>query len=195
MPQEGTGPQRSRAAAPVRLTAPPWDAVLDSALERAERLVADWYGIRPREWSSRLRYDIGSAADHPDLPFPRGSLAQLVRLEDPAGGVTGRWRIVLRDDALHALGRRHGLAPVLAWTLLHELVHLVRFATGLAPFDVGDEEARRAEEHHVDTVVHRIVRAAGDATLAAVDRHLAAPAGQDQPGGAEESGTIPRPSS
>ncbi len=170
-------PRPARDVTPVRLTVPPWDRVLDTALETAERLVADWYGIRPREWSSRFRYDLASSTDHPELAFPGDALAQLVRLEDPEGNAPGRWRIVLRDDALHRLGERHGLAALLAWTLLHELVHLVRFATGLAAFDGADADARAAEERHVDTVVHRIVAAADDPGLAAVDRVLARPDG------------------
>ncbi len=170
-------PRPARAVTPVRLTSPPWDQVLDAALETAERLVADWYGIRPREWSSRFRYDLASCADHPELAFPGNALAQLVRLEDPSGNTPGRWRIVLRDDALHRLGARHGLPPLLAWTLLHELVHLVRFATGLAAFEGTDPEARAAEERHVETVVGRIVAAAGDPELAAVDRALTRPDG------------------
>ena len=172
------GPSRpARTVTPVRLTGPPWDRVLDTALETAERLVADWYGIRPREWSSRFRYDLASSADHPELAFPGDALAQLVRLEDPSGTTPGRWRIVLRDEALHRLGARHGLSALLAWTLLHELVHLVRFATGLAAFEGTDPEARVAEERHVETVVHRIVTAAGDTGLAAVDRALSRPDG------------------
>ncbi len=179
-------------ATPARLTAPPWDRVLDGALEQAERLVADWYGIRPREWASRFRYDLASSLDHPELAFPGPALAQLVRLEDPSGDTPGRWRIVLRDDALHRLSRRHGLAPLLAWTLLHELVHLVRFATGLASFEGADPGARSAEERHVETVVRRIVRAAEDPALAAVDRSLSPPDGILTGGGPPESPPPPR---
>lgn len=131
-----------------RLTVPPWRPVLESALDTAERSVAGYYAISPREWSSRFRYDLGSDHDHPGLEFPPGTLAQIVQMEIVASPRPPRWRIVLRDGAILALRHQVDLHALLAYTLAHELVHLVRFASGLAPFDPhhgfdrGEEEAR-----------------------------------------------------
>lgn len=132
-----------------RLTAPPWDEAVATALETAEVAVSGFYAIRPREWTSRFRYDVASALDHPDLPFRAGTLAQIVGIEIAESPRPPRWRIVLRDPVIFRLARRHGLHVVLAYTLAHELVHLVRFASGLAPFDASEEHGRTEEEARV----------------------------------------------
>lgn len=141
-----------RDAGPARLTDPEWSAALCRALGDAERAVAAFYGIRPLEWMVRFRYDVGSAADHPGLAFPPGTLAQIVELR--VGERPPRWRIVLRDPLILRLGRRWGLPTVLGYALAHELVHLVRFASGLAPFDLGEEHRRTEEEERVRRIAH-----------------------------------------
>lgn len=132
-----------------RLTDPPWHDEVAAALDAASHGVAAFYAIRPREWASRFRYDLASAIDHPELEFRPGTLAQIVQLEIAGSPLPPRWRIVLRDRVIFRLARRHGLHAVLSYTLAHELVHLVRFGSGLAPFDLGEEHSRSAEEARV----------------------------------------------
>ncbi len=135
-----------------RLIDPPWHDEVAAALDAASHGVAAFYAIRPREWASRFRYDLASAVDHPELEFRPGTLAQIVQLEIAGSPHPPRWRIVLRDRVIVRLARRHGLHTVLSYTLAHELVHLVRFASGLAPFDLGEEHSRSAEEARVRRV-------------------------------------------
>lgn len=129
------------------LTDPLHNPLLTAALARAERCVAGFYAIQPREWASRFRYDLASAADHPGLPFPHGTLAQIVQLEIASRPI--RWRIVLNDPEILAWGKTADLELVLAYTLAHELVHLVRFASGLAEFAHAHEHSQQEEEDRV----------------------------------------------
>jgi hypothetical protein len=125
---------------------PPLRDTLCRALELAEQAVAAYYAISPREWSTRFRYDTAAGDDHPQLPFHPGALAQIVQLEPGSPDRPPRYRIVLKDEEIVALGREHGLFPVLAYTLAHELVHLVRFGSKRVPFELPpalvDEEER-----------------------------------------------------
>jgi hypothetical protein len=143
-----------------RWTDPPWRPLLGHSLERAEECVAGFYAIRPREWTTRFRYDIASCHDHPELPFTRTSLAQIVRLDAPPPR-PGRYRIVLRDPQLFSLADDYDPVAVLTVTLAHEMVHLVRFGQGLAHFELP-ERLRQAEER-------RVRRIAEDAVLKAVE--------------------------
>lgn len=137
------------------------------ALQTSETALAAYYAISPREWSTRFRYDVAQAAEHPALAFPRGSLAQIVRLERAGAQGLGRYRIVIRDREILALGQRFPLSVVLAYTLAHELVHLVRFASGLAPFELPEAE-REPEERRVRRITRDALRTAfeGEAALA-----------------------------
>ena len=109
--------------------------ILDEALDLAERAVERYYAISPREWSRTFRYIVGSSEDYPDLPFHPGALAQIVEAERQPSHRPPLYVIVLRDEEILSLARRFGLVPVLAATLAHELVHLVRFASRRVPFD------------------------------------------------------------
>lgn len=159
------------AAPPRRLTSPAWAATLCGALEQAEIGVAGFYAIRPREWISRFRYDVASAVDHPGLSFPHGSLAQIVELRFETGPRPPRWRIVLRDGLVLRLGARLGLGTVLSYTIAHELVHLVRFASGLAPFDLGEAHRRSEEEARVRRITREaLLPVLGPAARPVLDR-------------------------
>ena len=134
-----------------RLHKPPLVETLCEALQLAETAVSRYYAISPREWGTRFRYDVGSADDHPDLPFHPGALAQIARLSPGSGGFPPRYRIVLKDDEILALAETTGLVPLLTFTLAHELVHLVRFGSKRVPFEVPGHEVPAEEE-----AVHRI---------------------------------------
>lgn len=138
-----------------RWTDPPWSPVLGQSLDLAEYSIASFYAIRPREWSTRFRYDIASCHDHPELPFPESSLAQIVRL-DAEPPREGRFRIVLRDPELFELAERFQPIPVLTVTLAHEMVHLVRFGQGLARFDL-EGPCRHEEERRVRQITEEAV--------------------------------------
>jgi hypothetical protein len=134
-----------------RLHKPPHLETLCEALQLAETAVSRYYAISPREWGTRFRYDVGSADDHPDLPFHPGALAQIARLSPASGGFPPRYRIVLKDEEILERSRGSGLVPLLTFVLAHELVHLVRFGSGRVPFEMQPGEIRSEEEE-----VHRI---------------------------------------
>ncbi len=139
-----------------RLHQPPWQGTLHDALELAEGAVAAYYAISPREWGTRFRYDVESAAAHPELAFHPGALAQIALVEPGGSDRPARFRIVLQDEAILELGAREGLLPVLAYTFAHELVHLVRFASQRVPFDLP-ADAIEDEERTVRALTLRIL--------------------------------------
>lgn len=144
----------------LRLISPPWRERVCRCLDRAEASVAAYYAVQPREWATRFRYDLGSSHDHPEISFPPGALAQILRVDPPPRGKK-RFRIVLRDPEILRLGEQFGLDPVLTFTLAHELVHLVRFAHSLAPFELTGR-AHAEEEERVSRIAVEALRA--DAT-------------------------------
>ncbi len=130
---------------PARLTDSAWSEPLGDALEAAELSVETYYAISPREWASRFRYDLASCHDHPELHFRESAMAQIVRAER-SGAARTRYRIVLREPTIFRLAESHDLATVLTTALTHELVHLVRFGQGLAPFEAGEHERSEEEQ-------------------------------------------------
>lgn len=134
-----------------RLHKPPLLKTLCEALQLAETAVSRYYAISPREWGTRFRYDVGSADDHPDLPFHPGALAQIAQLSPASGGFPPRYRIVLKDEEILERSQAGGLVPLLTFVLAHELVHLVRFGSGRVPFEAQPGEIQSEEDE-----VHRI---------------------------------------
>ncbi len=156
-----------------RLHKPPLLETLCEALQLAETAVSRYYAISPREWGTRFRYDVGSADDHPDLPFHPGALAQIAQLSPASGGFPARYRIVLKDDEILDLADSTGLVPLLTFTLAHELVHLVRFGSRRIPFDAS-EHAVLAEEEEVHRITLELLEPALGEDAQRV-RHILAP--------------------
>jgi hypothetical protein len=146
--------------------------LVSAALEAAEGKVAHFYGIAPREWSLRFRYDVGTVGDEPELGFDPRSMAQLLRPRPCSRGRRPRFRIALRDAAILATGRRLGLRRTLLGVLTHELVHVVRFSQNPALFDARGQ-ARYEEERRVLELTGRILSPAGDHRLRALLRRMA----------------------
>jgi hypothetical protein len=157
-----------------RLHRPPWLRTLCDALEDAEQAVARYYAISPREWATRFRYDTGSAADHPDLSFHPGALAQIVQLEKAARPEASRYRIVLKDEEVLALGHELGTPAVLRVVLAHELVHLVRFASKRVPFELPRHQIE-TEEREVRRITREALRPSMAGSKAAVLTRLTQP--------------------
>lgn len=152
---------------------------VDRALQVAEATTADFYRIPGREWG-RFLHDLHTLEDGPGPGL--GVFADVVRLEraGPAPGPREIYRIRVRDDAiLSALAtRRDGIQffPLMLYVLTHELVHVVRFASGLAGFD-ADEAERRSEERNVHRITRQVLKPLGDAPLRrVVQAYRAAPA-------------------
>jgi hypothetical protein len=158
------------------------------AIREAEELTGRFYRIPGREWN-RFPYDVVTR-DEAAMP-DAAAFADLVRLvaEHPRPAAEELYRIRLRDDrVLAAVHARHdgvALFPLLLYVLTHELVHVVRFAGGLAGFDAPEGE-RAAEERHVHDVTRKILRPVGGSSLRRVldvYRDAAAPeaAGRSSP--------------
>jgi hypothetical protein len=148
------------------------------AAARAEELTAGFYCIPGREWR-RFPYDIATLADDPG-PRPRvfADVVRLIRSESAGVAAARRemYRIRLRDDELLAAvegPRDVALYPLLLYVLTHELVHVVRFESGLAVFDDADPQIRAVEENRVHTITRKVLEPAGDPALRrVVDRHF-----------------------
>jgi hypothetical protein len=136
----------------------------------AEDLTGRFYCIPGREWH-RYPYELRTLADGPGPAAP--AFADVVRLvAKPAasrpGGVRQLFRIRLRDDAIlkAAEERRDGieLSPLLLYVVTHELVHIVRFGAGFAPFRAA-EHRRLQEEERVHAITRGVLRPVADAPL------------------------------
>ncbi len=143
---------------------------LDRATAIAEDLTGRFYCIPGREWP-RYPYEIRTLAEGPGPEAP--AFADVVRMvPDPASprrhGLGQLFRIRLRDDAiLRAVEeRRDGikLYPLLLYIVTHELVHVVRFGCGFAPYHAS-EHRRWKEEERVHTITRGVLRPVADASL------------------------------
>jgi len=144
---------------------------VESAVGAAEQLTGRFYCIPGREWQC-LPYDVTTAAS--DQPLRDWAFADVVRVL-PFSAVPAtparryrfpeHYRIRLRDDvilsAVEEQNREIDLFSLLLWVLTHELVHVVRFGSGLAPFDAA-LDARRGEERRVHEITERVLRPALD---------------------------------
>ena len=146
------------------------------AAARAEELTRDFYRIPGRE-RPRFPYDVATLADDPG---PRRKVfADVVRIVLPACRDTGRerreiYRIRLRDDQLLAAADARedvGLFPLLLYVVTHELVHVVRFESGLAVFDDTNARTRAREEVRVHAITQKVLAPVQDAALRTVVEH------------------------
>lgn len=144
--------------------------VLHRAVETAEDLTARFYCIPGREWP-RYPYDLVTLAD---APGPEARVfADVVRLAPKPSlarslPVRTLYRIRLRDDvildAVHRPIDGADLFPLLLYVVVHELVHVVRFGGGFAPFRAA--RSRRAEEEdRVHEITRGVLRPALDESL------------------------------
>jgi hypothetical protein len=154
----------------VRIFDPSERLQVTRAAARAEELTRDFYRIPGRE-RPRFPYDLATLADDPG---PRRRVfADVVRVVLPASLATGRdrreiYRIRLRDDRLLAAadaGADVELFSLLLYVVTHELVHIVRFRSGLAVFDDTDDRARRDEELRVHSITQKVLAPARDDAL------------------------------
>jgi hypothetical protein len=162
----------------VRLFDPSERLQVSRAAARAEELTREFYRIPGRE-RPRFPYDIATLADDPGPRRP--VFADVVRVVLPASPDTGRdrrqiYRIRLRDDQLlsaaHAAGDV-GLFPLVLYVVTHELVHVVRFESGLAVFHDTDARARGREEVRVHSITQKVLAPARDDALRIViDRYF-----------------------
>jgi len=136
-------------------------AVLNDSVAVAEEMVCNFYKMSASQWL-RHRYDVKTRAELSGTEIVEGPFAQIVRYaargSDASLGssVYDFYKICVQDPAiLSVVSATPGLSlfPFLVYVVVHELVHIVRFARFDQHFDAPPEEKEREEER-----VHRATR-------------------------------------
>lgn len=140
-------------------------ALVSRAVTMAEEEVTDYFKISAGKWKN-YRYDIKTAGELDEEELDPHAFAKLVRyrsdrLEKSFGAhLYDYFKVCLQDhNLLAATERDRGLhlLPLVLYVVVHELVHIVRFSTFLANFEV-DSPARDDEEARVHDISQEILR-------------------------------------
>jgi hypothetical protein len=138
--------------------------VLRHAIEIAEELISDHYKISTSQWK-HYRYDIQSLKDLKEDEITDLAFAQIRRYafcptERLRGSEQGDYfKICLQDHMiLQAIDRdpQIRLLPLTTYIVIHELIHVVRFARFLQRFQVNEGE-RENEEKLVHGLTHQLL--------------------------------------
>lgn len=138
--------------------------VLRQAIDIAEELIGDHYKVSTTEWK-RYRYDIQSLKDLSQQEVTDDAFAQIRRyLRHPSLRTRGSepgdfFKICLQDHIIRRAIQRDSrirLLPLALYIVVHELIHVVRFAKFLHSFDSKEEE-RDAEERRVHALTCKLV--------------------------------------
>lgn len=138
--------------------------VLREAIEISEELISDFYKISTSEWK-RYRYDIQTLKDLREEEITDSAFAQIRRYaRSPQHKLRGSeigdfFKICLQDHLIRQAIRRDShiqLLPLATYIVIHELVHVVRFAKFLQRFHATDAE-REIEEKLVHALTHQVL--------------------------------------
>ncbi len=141
--------------------------ILAQAIEISEELISDSYKISTSEWK-RYRYDIQSLSDLSEEEVTDIAFAQIRRyLRRPGDKTRGSepgdfFKICIQDHMIRKAVERDshiGLFPLTAYIMIHELIHVVRFAKFLHRFDSTAVE-QDAEEKRVHAITYDLLRKA-----------------------------------
>jgi len=137
-----------------------------TAALRAEEMVYNYFKLSSSQWLKN-RYDIKTARDL--LPHERveGPFAQVLKYEGRrqdlslGSSVFSLYHVCIQDPAIISLiaEKPHiGLEPFLLYILVHELVHVVRFARFEHRYENACEaEVTLEEEKKVHGITHDII--------------------------------------
>ncbi len=139
--------------------------ILAQAIDISEELISDFYKISTSGWK-RYRYDIQSlrnlyAEEITDIAF-----AQIRRyLRRPGDRTRGSepgdfFKICIQDHVIRRAVERDsqiGLFPLTAYVVIHEMIHVVRFAKFLQRFDSTAAE-QDAEEKRVHAITYDLLQ-------------------------------------
>ncbi|MFZ2447239.1 MAG: hypothetical protein WAW37_12850 [Syntrophobacteraceae bacterium] len=141
--------------------------VLVRAIEVSEDLISDFYKISTSEWK-RYRYDIQGLKDLDGEEITDIAFAQIRRyLRRPGERMRGSepgdfFKICLQDHVIRGAVERDphiGLFPLTTYVVIHELIHVVRFAKFLQRFDSTAAE-RDVEEKRVHELTYELLQRA-----------------------------------
>jgi hypothetical protein len=127
--------------------------VINNAVAVAEDIVCDFYKMSASQWL-RHRYDIKTLADLSDEEVVDGPFAQIIRYtayrqgEMLGSSAYDFYKICLQDNAILATIKsmpQLRLFPFSLYIIIHELVHIVRFARFHQRFDASPEEKEQEE--------------------------------------------------
>lgn len=135
--------------------------IVDHSVAIAEEMVCNYYKMSANQWL-RHRYDVKTLADLAPEETVKGPFAQVVRYAGRqhetflGSAVYDFYKICLQDNAILGALRASPilvLSPFLTYILVHELVHIVRFAKFYQQFHAPPEEKQKEESR-----VHEITR-------------------------------------
>jgi hypothetical protein len=139
--------------------------ILAQAIEVSEELISDSYKISTSEWK-RYRYDIQSLSSLHEEEITDIAFAQIRRyLRRPGDKTRGSepgdfFKICIQDHVIRRAVTRDshiGLFPLTAYIVIHELIHVVRFAKFLQRFDSTSAE-QDAEEKRVHAITYELLQ-------------------------------------
>jgi hypothetical protein len=135
--------------------------VIDQAVSLAEELVCNYFKMSATQWL-RHRYDVKTCAELSEHEVVDGPFAQIVRYSGRKEGdllcssTYDFYKICLQDEAVLSAIEKHPEMKLFAFILyvvVHELIHIVRFAKFFQNFNALPEEREIEEER-----VHRMTR-------------------------------------
>lgn len=139
--------------------------VLAEAIEISEELISDFYKISTSEWK-RYRYDIQSMQDLRGEEITDIAFAQIRRyLRRPGDRTRGSepgdfFKICIQDHVIRQAVQRDALIelfPLTTYVVIHELIHVVRFARFVQRFDSTPVE-QEAEEKRVHAMTYDLLQ-------------------------------------
>jgi hypothetical protein len=144
---------------------------LEQAIEIAEDLVSNHYKISTSDWK-RYRYDIRSLTDLTAEEISDMAFAQIRRyLRCPdqkmrGGNPADYFKICLQDHVIRKATQRDAhidLLPLAVYIVIHELIHVIRFARFIQRFDASpaEQEAEEARVHDLTFTVLKNCRLSG----------------------------------
>ena len=169
------GDPGSRGALNAEVMRVPFDQreiqALEQAIEIAEDLVSNHYKISTSDWK-RYRYDIRSlthltAEEITDMAFAQ--IRRYLRCPDQkmrGGNPADYFKICLQDHVIRKATQRDDhidLLPLAVYIVIHELIHVIRFARFIQRFDASpaEQEAEEARVHDLTFTVLKNCRVSG----------------------------------
>ncbi len=169
------GKSGSRESMNSELERDPFDPqeiqILEQSIEIAEDLVSNHFKISTSDWK-RYRYDIRSLSDLMPEEITDTAFAQIRRyLRCPhqklrGGNPADYFKICLQDHVIRKATRRDpqiGLLPLAVYIVIHELIHVIRFARFIQRFDasLAEQEAEEARVHDLTFTILKNCRVSG----------------------------------
>ena len=139
--------------------------ILAQAIEVSEELISDSYKISTSEWK-RYRYDIQSLSSLLEEEITDVAFAQIRRyLRKPGEKTRGSepgdfFKICIQDHVIRMAVERDSyiaLFPLTTYVVIHELIHVVRFAKFVQRFDSTPAE-QDAEEKRVHAITFELLQ-------------------------------------